>query len=110
MVGSIRSLRSARQFVAFVERKLIEHGARKVVPDAELLGRTHVAMQRGHRAKQALAAELRRLNAEQVDVPADLAARVKAHLVENPAETWDAAVKAIIGEGDDSEENGDGGA
>jgi hypothetical protein len=39
-----------------------------------------------------------------------LADRVKAHLVENPTVTWDSAVKAIIDEGDDSEENGDGGA
>jgi hypothetical protein len=98
------------QFVAFVERKLIAHGARKVVPDAELLGRTYVVMQRGHVAKKALAAELKRLNAEQVDVPADLAARVKAHLVKNPAATWSSAVEAILDEGDDSEEKDDGGA
>jgi DNA topoisomerase VI subunit B len=98
------------QFVAFVERQLKEHGARKVVPDAELLGRTYVAMRRGKAAERALAAEMKRLNAEPVVIPDDLADRVKAHLVENPTSTWGSAVKAITGEGDDSEESGDGSA
>jgi hypothetical protein len=59
------------------------------------------------RSKKALAEELKRLNAEPVDVPADLADRVKAHLVENPATTWSGAVEAIIGEVDDDEESDD---
>jgi hypothetical protein len=42
------------------------------------------------------------------DVSADLADRVKAHLVENPTATWSSAVEAIIGKGDDSEESGHG--
>jgi hypothetical protein len=87
------------QFVAFVERKLIGHGVAKVVPDEELLGETYTAFRRGALATSALRAELARLNAAPVDVPVDLASRVKAYLVDNPAATWDSAVNAIIDEG-----------
>jgi hypothetical protein len=96
---------SSDVFVEFVERKLIEHGVAKVIPPAEMLAEAFTTFERGRLAYEALKAELERLNKEPVDVPADLADRVKAHLVENPAETWDAAVKAIIGE-----ESGGGGA
>ena len=97
------------QFVAFVERKLDENGVAKVIPSAEMLAEAFTTFKRGRLAYAALKAELERLNKEPVDVPADLEKRVKAHLVENPAETWDAAVKAIIDGGDDSE-SGDGDA
>jgi len=97
-------------FIQFVERKLNENGVAKVIPLAEKLAEAFTTFERGRLAHAALKAELERLNKEPVDVPADLTDRVKAHLAENPAETWDAAVKAIIGEVDDSEESGDGGA
>jgi hypothetical protein len=97
-------------FIQFVERKLNENGVAKVIPSAEMLAEAFATFERGRLAYEALKAELERLNKEPVDVPADLADRVKAHLVENPTATWDSAVKAIIDGGDDSEESGDGGA
>ena len=48
-------------------------------------------------AQAALEAELARLNALPVEVPADLDERVRAYLKRNPAATWDDAVKAIMG-------------
>ena len=39
------------QFVAFVERKLTEHGAAKVVPSAETLAETYAAFKRGAMAQ-----------------------------------------------------------
>jgi DNA topoisomerase VI subunit B len=84
------------QFVAFVERKLNEHGVAKVVPGSELLARTYTSLRRGALATRALEAELARLNTEPVDVPGDLADRVQAYLAGSPAETWDGAVKAIM--------------
>jgi hypothetical protein len=42
-----------------------------------------------------------RLNAEPVEVPSDLDAQLRAHLEDNPEETWDAALKAIAGLDDD---------
>jgi hypothetical protein len=80
------------QFVAFVERKLTEHGAAKVTPSPETLAATYAAHVRGARARATFEAEFIRLNAEPVDVPADLDARVRAYLAEHPFETWDAAI------------------
>jgi hypothetical protein len=97
-------------FIQFVERKLDENGVAKVIPSTELLAEAFTTFERGRLAYQALRAELERLNKEPVEVPADLADRVKAHLVEKPTATWDSAVKAIIDGGDDSEESGDGSA
>ena len=67
-------------FVAFVRRKLIEHRAAKVIPSPEMLAETFTALKRGAMAQEALEAELTRLNAAAVDVPADLDARVRAYL------------------------------
>lgn len=83
-------------FVAFVRRKLTEHRAAKVIPTPEMLAETFTALKRGAMAKEALEAELTRLNAAAVDVPADLDARVRATLQANPKATWDAAVKVIM--------------
>jgi hypothetical protein len=87
---------SSDVFIQFVERKLNENGVAKVIPSAEMLAEAFTTFERGRLAYAALKAEVERLNKEPVDVPADLEQRVKAHLAENPAETWDAAVKAII--------------
>ena len=58
----------------FVERKLNENGVAKVIPSAETLAETFTTFKRGRLAQAALKAELERLNAEPVDVPADLEA------------------------------------
>jgi hypothetical protein len=85
-------------FVAFVERKLTEHGLRKVVPAAETLAATYAAFKRGAMAKAALEAELTRLNALAVEVPGDLRSRVVAYLEANRTVTWDDAVREIMEE------------
>ena len=72
-----------------------------MIPTPETLAETFATFKRGAAAEKALKAELERLNAEPVDVPPDLDARVRAHLAENPADTWDAALKAIAGLDDD---------
>ena len=84
------------QFVAFVERGLTAHGVAKVIPTPETLAETFATFKRGAMAEKALKAELERLNAKPVRTPRDLEARVRAHLAENPADTWDKAVRAIV--------------
>jgi hypothetical protein len=83
-------------FVAFVRRKLAEHGAAKVIPSSEMLTEAFTAFKRGAMAKAALEAELERLNAEPVVVPADLDAQVQVRLKADPKLAWDEAVKAIM--------------
>lgn len=84
------------QFVRFVEDKLSEHGVAKVVPAAETLAETYAAFKRGEMARQALKVELERLNAEPVDIPADLERRVRDRLAEHPEEMWDDAISAVV--------------
>ena len=83
-------------FVAFVEGKLSEHRAAKMVSEAETLAEL-VGLKRGAMAKAEVAATLARINAVPVDVPADLQARVRAHLVKHPKATWDGALRAVVG-------------
>ena len=94
-------------FVAFVERKLVDHGIAKVVPPEATLAEAFTAFRRGAAAQAALRAEMARLNAEPVEVPSDLDAKVRAHLEDNPEETWDAALKAIAGLEDEEERGND---
>jgi hypothetical protein len=84
------------QFIALVERKLAAHGVAKMVPPVDMLAETFTTFKRGAAAEKALKAELERLNKEPVGVPDDLDAQVRAHLAENPADTWDKAVRTIV--------------
>jgi hypothetical protein len=75
------------QFVAFVEGKIAEQGAAKVIPDESLLAETFSAKVRGKRAEALLAAERERLKVEAVNVPPNLTERVHGWLDANPTGT-----------------------
>jgi hypothetical protein len=62
---------------------------------------SYAAFRHGVLAPQALEAELERLNAMPVDIPADLEQQVRDHLAAHPEETWDQAVRAV-GEADEA--------
>jgi hypothetical protein len=89
---------TSRQLIDFVEGKLKAYGLTKVVPDKDMLAQTYAAFKRGDMAREALNAELARLNAAPVDTPDDLDAQVRAHLDDHPEMTWDDAVRAILDE------------
>jgi hypothetical protein len=82
-------------FVAFVQRKLARHLV-KLVPSPETLAAAYVAFTRSAAAETALKAELERLNAVPVVVPANLGRKVRAYLKRNPTGTWDDAVRAML--------------
>jgi hypothetical protein len=86
------------EFTAFVIRKLIQHGTAKVVPDAATLNGAREVFVREKRAKDRLAAELERINAEPVAPLGSLEARVRGWLEGHPTATWDDAVRAIVEE------------
>ena len=89
------------QFMAFVERKLAEQGAAKVIPDESLLAEAFSANVRGARVKLAFAVELQRLKDAAVNVPSDLAGRVRERLAANPTGTWIDAIEAMAAEGEE---------
>jgi hypothetical protein len=84
-------------FIAWLEARLAEHGAGKVVPDATVLA----AAWRRARARQDVAAAVRAAEAEALAaadaarVPTDLAARVRA-IIEGTASSWDVAVDHLV--------------
>jgi DNA topoisomerase VI subunit B len=88
---------SSGQLVQLIERKLIAHGVKKVVPNAALLGDAYRAFVRGERARPIVDKALAEasLDAAPIKVPAKLKELVDAVLKENPAIRWDEAVAQI---------------
>jgi Topoisomerase 6 subunit A/Spo11, Toprim domain len=85
---------SSDQLIAWIERKLGEHGVRKIVPGRETLDRQYRAQVHFLEIKQAFA----KMKAEtgNVKVPRDLAKRVAAFLKGHPSASWGSAVAAIV--------------
>jgi Topoisomerase 6 subunit A/Spo11, Toprim domain len=84
------------QLVAFIERKLTEHGIKKVIPKSDLLGKTYQLLVNNKRIEEAVAETISNLGDENIDVPSNLKNRVEAHLREHPELRWDEAVAAIV--------------
>jgi hypothetical protein len=85
------------QFIAFLERKLKEHGVRKVVPGKAVL---HDAYRRAFFAHQVNAQianifDAVKARADKVALPKDLAGRVQARLKRHPEMSWDAVVSEL---------------
>jgi DNA topoisomerase VI subunit A len=91
---------TSEQFIAWLERKLTEHGVRKVIPRGKTLEATYRRAVRCQRA----AAEFERLRAEAGDrdipIPDDLGERVRERLKTHPDQPWDDAVWNIAEDGD----------
>jgi len=85
------------QLVAFVERKLEEHGIKKVIPDDEELAEAYRLFARSQEAEQIIERELKQLNGnDAVDVPRDVKNRVRKYLLLHPEARWDAAVQYLV--------------
>src|SRR5262249_36526205 len=63
-------------FVAFVERKLAEHGIKKVVPGGDQLEKAFQLFARGERIRQAVEEAIEALDDEEIEVSDDLDRRV----------------------------------
>jgi hypothetical protein len=84
------------RFVAYVERKLIEAGAHKVVPSETMLAQTYRAIVHTDLAKAGIEQAIAETAKTRVAVPADLQQRVAAYLKANPECPWDEAVTKIV--------------
>src|SRR6266436_6401432 len=85
------------QFVAFVERKLLENGVAKIVPDGDLLDRVYTSIERGRRLEDG-AEKLDAINTKDIKPPVDLEKRIKEILKRTPHIRWDAAIELIVDE------------
>jgi hypothetical protein len=94
------------QFIAFLERKLKEHGINKVVPNQELLAEVYAGLKRGRRLEEALQQAVEDLQEEDEEdgeveakdfrAPKDLPRRIRALLKRRPTLRWDAALAEIV--------------
>jgi hypothetical protein len=86
------------QLVAFLERKLQQHGIKKVIPNADTLADTYCLLAHSRAAEPVVKRELAKFNEMAVQVPADLEGKVREHLAKHPEVRWDEAVAAIPAE------------
>ena len=85
------------ELVAWIERKLLEHGVAKVVPDADALAEAWRRMARQALVQERIDAVLAGLgDTDGPAVPDDLEEQVRAILDANPTISWDAALRTII--------------
>jgi hypothetical protein len=85
------------QFVAFVERKLREHGIAKIVPDQDLLAEAYAGLERGRRLQQAAKNLDDKINMTGFKAPKNLGRRVQELLKAQPSLRWNAALLEISG-------------
>jgi hypothetical protein len=86
------------QMVAFIERRLTECGAKKVVPDDQTLEdayRRTLVQQQLEEESEALRAQAE-WKAEAADVPADLAERIREVMADDPYLSWDRALIVVV--------------
>ena len=85
------------ELVAWIERKLDEHGVKKVIPDADIQAEAYRRVVEAENLKRVIeaAAEEARDRANAVKAPKNLDKRVRAMLKKNPAMAWDEAVAGI---------------
>ena len=88
----------SEEFVAFIERKLTQHGVKKIIPTKADLVATYRAFAQGREAEKIIKRELKKLNGgSKVTVPHDLQEKVRDYLQQHPEARWDAAVAALVG-------------
>ena len=89
---------SASQLVEWLERKLIENGVKKVVPEMDILASAYRRVV-SHEMIQAQIAELQRdadLEAAETSIPPKIRERVLAMLSKSPTLSWDSAIEQIV--------------
>lgn len=96
------------QLVAFIERKLAEHGISKVIPPTDLLGDAYRLSVQNARLEKIVEEAINDLDNEgDLDAPVDLGERVAKYLEGHPESRWDEEVAAIAEE--DNPDDGEGG-
>lgn len=86
------------QFVEWLDRKLEEHGVKKVIPDQATLEQAYrrASALDSYRAVLKSALDEVESAADALDVPTDLQSRVAAHLAAHPSQSWDDAVEWLL--------------
>jgi hypothetical protein len=96
------------QLVGLIERKLAEHGIRKVIPEADLLGDAYRLFVSSARLEKIVEKAIEDIeDQDDLDAPVDLGERVAEYLQQHSESGWDAAVAAIADDDDPDEGGGE---
>ena len=79
---------------------------KKILPDAQQLADAYRLLKRSEQNQRIVEDVLARQDDFKITVPEDLEQRVRGYLEANPAETWDAAIEAIVEEADERQQPG----
>jgi predicted metal-dependent peptidase len=87
------------QFVNWLDSKLAEHGARKLIPDEEILQQAYRRAVAVARYQEAIDKVRKEISAEAAEspVPADLAKKIGRLLKRDPELSWDQAIVRLAG-------------
>jgi hypothetical protein len=93
---------SNAQLIDMIERKLREHGIKKIVPDDEMLAKAYRFFVKAKKLEDALDQFKEDLDEDDDDVviPRGLRNKVKALLKKSPHSSWDAVVARLAGRSD----------
>ena len=84
------------QLIAMIERKLKDHGIKKVIPDDDLLRETYLAFHASNELRDIYKEAESNFKATKIAVPANLKQRVRAILAKHDDLRWDDAVQIVI--------------
>jgi hypothetical protein len=84
------------QLVAFIERKLTDHGIKKVIPEEKLLADAYRLFVANKRIEEVVTKAIEDMDTNNIKTPANLGSRVEAYLQQHPELSWDEAVAAIV--------------
>jgi len=97
----------SRELVTWIERKLDEHGVKKVIPDSKTLTEAYKRMARQVFVQKKIDKMLRDLPSDGTAVPEDLTAQLSARLKKRPVLSWDEALQCIAQAEADADEADD---
>jgi hypothetical protein len=84
------------QLAAFIERKLNEHGIKKLIPKADLLRDAYRLFMNSKRLQKVVEDRIEEIENERFPTPANLTDRVTAYLQRYREKRWDEAIAAIV--------------
>lgn len=94
---------TSSQLVEFVERKLVEHGVKKVVPGKDILDRTYQLAIRSKRLRKVVEEAIQAAATQNdIAVPDDLTKQVET-LISDTSISWNEAVAAVASRGSPDE-------
>jgi hypothetical protein len=87
---------TSEELVAFIERKLTEHGVRKVVPDSDTLAKAYCSNIRTAKIEEIIDRAIEEMaDDDDISIPENLSDQVTDLLRENSTWRWDEAVESI---------------